>query len=71
MYPVCTYGVDNIEMYRRAAGYVHCMLNGDRPAEFPVQAAEKFELTVHLKTAKAFGLSVQPTLLVRADEVIE
>jgi putative ABC transport system substrate-binding protein len=66
-----SYGPDPIEPYQRAAEYVHRILNGEKPGNLPVQAASKFELVVSLKTAKALGLSIPPTLVARADEVIE
>ena len=66
-----SYGVDRVDLFRRAASYVDRILRGEKPGDLPVQLPTKYEMVVNLKTAKVLGLAVPQSILLTADEVIE
>ena len=66
-----SYGIDPVDIFRRAAAYVDRILRGEKPGDLPVQFPTKFEMVVNRKTATALGLQIPPSILLRADEVIE
>ena len=68
---LASYGIDLVESYRRAAKYVDKIVNGEKPGEIPAEFPTKFALVINLKTAKAIGITIPESFLVRADEVIE
>jgi putative ABC transport system substrate-binding protein len=68
---VCSYEADTVDNWRRAASYVDRILRGERPGDLPVQLPVKYEMAVNRKTATALGLAIPPSIMLRADEVIE